>query len=45
MCTIIAKLQAIIRRLRNETSINYEAHTSKDVSAGRGGQEEHKACL
>ena len=45
MCSIVAKLQAIIRRLRNETSINYEGHTSTDVSAGRGGQEEHNACV
>lgn len=31
-----AKLQAIIRRLRNETSINYEDHASTVVSAARG---------
>jgi hypothetical protein len=34
---MIAKLQAISRRLRNETSINYEGNTSTVVSAGRGG--------
>jgi hypothetical protein len=37
MCTIIAKLHAIIRRLRNEASINYDSLTSTGVSAGRGG--------
>jgi hypothetical protein len=34
---MVAKFQAVIRRLRNETSINYEGHTSTDVSAGRVG--------
>jgi hypothetical protein len=34
---MIAKLQAVSRRLRNETSISYEGKTSTDVFAGRDG--------